>query len=91
VLGALWAEPLFELDTSVPPMPLNRAILEDTRPLRIGWYVEEYTTQEHVQLQREPWNQHVIHLKLQDTRWCHSVPHQRVHASGEIFVVAMSL
>jgi len=43
VLGALWAEPLFELDTSVPPMPLNRAILEDTRPLRIGWYVEEYT------------------------------------------------
>jgi len=43
VLGALWTEALFELDTSMPPMPLNRAVLEDTRPLRIGWYVEEYT------------------------------------------------
>lgn len=43
VLGALWTEPLFKLDPRVPPMPLNRAVLEDTRPLRVGWFTMEYT------------------------------------------------
>mmetsp|Transcript_8217 Transcript_8217/g.22584 ORF Transcript_8217/g.22584 Transcript_8217/m.22584 type:complete len:566 (-) Transcript_8217:17-1714(-) len=41
VCAALWTEPLFKLDPRVPPMPLNRALLEETRPLRIGWYIDD--------------------------------------------------
>lgn len=43
VLSALWTEPLFKLDPYVPPMPFNREVFEDTRPLRVGWFILEYT------------------------------------------------
>jgi len=42
-LAALWTEPLFQVDSRVPPMPLRREVLEDSRPLRVGWYIEEFT------------------------------------------------
>lgn len=42
VMGALLTAPLFRADPQVPPMPLNRAVVEGTGPLRVGWYTEEF-------------------------------------------------
>lgn len=41
--SVLWCDKLFDANPRLPRIPFNHAELSATRPLRIGYYMEEYT------------------------------------------------
>lgn len=42
VCAAFLAEPLYEMEANLPPLPFNQKVWLDSRRLRIGWFLEEY-------------------------------------------------